>query len=243
MRVEAFYDEIADRYDGAYSDRIAQAEDRLLRRWIRERSMRLPILDLGCGTGLLLDLLGIPPWAYQGVDISDGMLERAREKHPGHRLLKYDFDEGVPDVHPELCRVTSPLGWGSIVSLYGSLSYSANWQAIMHRAIDSLIPGGSFFFMVAGPSYGQPRLAELAQVPFKMISSFDLRKEAHIHDHVDPESVRVRGFIHPERSSAWKLRSYLPNGMIDSAMKREMADADYHPDEYRFLILSGENRA
>jgi len=46
------------------------------------------LLDLGCGTGLELDAIfrRLPDLAVTGIDMTQAMLDRLREKHPGKQL-------------------------------------------------------------------------------------------------------------------------------------------------------------
>ena len=46
------------------------------------------VLDLGCGTGLLLELLALQPEDYLGIDHSEKMLEELQSKFPEHETKK-----------------------------------------------------------------------------------------------------------------------------------------------------------
>ena len=46
------------------------------------------VLDLGCGTGLLLELLALQPEDYIGIDPSEKMLEELQSKFPEHETKK-----------------------------------------------------------------------------------------------------------------------------------------------------------
>jgi len=79
--VIAYYDELAERYDSnrfghSYGRYVDAQERRLLQRWLEPCAGGL-ILDLGCGTGRLLDL------ATHGLDASQAMVRVARCHHPG----------------------------------------------------------------------------------------------------------------------------------------------------------------
>lgn len=79
--VIAHYDELAPRYDrerfeSSYGRYVHAQEHRLLRRWLPPLEAG-PILDLGCGTGRLLE------FATHGLDGSAQMVAVARQKHPG----------------------------------------------------------------------------------------------------------------------------------------------------------------
>ena len=120
------WDAIADVYDVSYRWPVDIAEDALIAKWLRritDHDGR--ILDLGCGTGALLDLCPVKPGRYVGVDLSPRMVELAQEKHPRHKFVvspMEDFAAGLS-------------GFASIVSLYGSLSYvhPAAWPRVCQR--------------------------------------------------------------------------------------------------------------
>lgn len=79
-----YYDEFAERYDderggrvpGGYHDLIDDLEIGFLRRFAQDRH----VLEVGCGTGLLLARMATFASAAVGVDLSPGMLDRARAR-------------------------------------------------------------------------------------------------------------------------------------------------------------------
>lgn len=76
--VAALYDEKADEYDEHYLRRTDLAENRVLYGWLAPLVNDRVVLDVGCGTGLLLDYC--TPVIYTGVDPSARMLGRARAR-------------------------------------------------------------------------------------------------------------------------------------------------------------------
>lgn len=142
-RVGQTYDELALGYDGYHIDAKSLAENRFVADRIKTRvGAATSVLDVGCGTGLLLDLVDIPPDRYLGVDVSEGMLSRAREKHPEHRFVMTDAQ-----------RMSSKLGqFDLVVSLFGSPSYCA--LGSFARAVRGVqTPTGGHFLMYCGPRY------------------------------------------------------------------------------------------
>jgi SAM-dependent methyltransferase len=91
--IEHAFDDVAPVYDRvADGTDIAAVEDDWLAADLQPRlDWHGLILDVGCGTGFLLDILDIPVERYIGVDISAGMIEQARAKHPRHRFIKGDM--------------------------------------------------------------------------------------------------------------------------------------------------------
>lgn len=80
----AYYDEFSARYDakrggnepGGYHDMIDDLEVEYTERFGRG----LDVLEVGCGTGLILARIARFARTARGIDLSPGMLERARER-------------------------------------------------------------------------------------------------------------------------------------------------------------------
>ncbi|MDO5682840.1 MAG: methyltransferase domain-containing protein [Propionibacteriaceae bacterium] len=86
--VRQVYDRVAD----AYADRFTgtEAEQPLDLAMIECFASLLPderrVLDAGCGTGRLLPVLARLGCAVEGVDLSSGMVRRARQDHPSFTI-------------------------------------------------------------------------------------------------------------------------------------------------------------
>jgi SAM-dependent methyltransferase len=70
-----------DSYDGIFDQTYYLNEDRLLTNMIGK--LNGSVLDIGCGTGFLLDYINIED--YHGIDPSPAMLMNLVKKHPGKR--------------------------------------------------------------------------------------------------------------------------------------------------------------
>ena len=139
------YDALADGYDRFHVDAKSLAEnDFIARRLARRVGPHTRVLDLGCGTGLLLDLLSIREDRYVGVDVSHGMLDGARRKYPRHRFVQADAQQ-----------LDAVMGqFDLVVSLFGSPSYCG--LASLARSVERRrVSGGGHFLMYCGPRYIQ----------------------------------------------------------------------------------------
>jgi hypothetical protein len=140
------YDALATDYDARYASPADLAENAAVASLIRERfRFEAPLtLDIGCGTGLLLDLGLTAPGAYTGVDPSQGMLNQLVLKHPKvSRLVPATMEDALP---------STQLYWYDLVtSLFGSASYL---HPTTVRYLPALIrPGGMLVLMHYRPGY------------------------------------------------------------------------------------------
>lgn len=107
--MEVNYDLIADRYDYLFQDDFSKKENDYIAS--RLRDIKGKILDIGCGTGLLLDLIHIERDNYTGVDPSKKMLDKFKSKHSKYVTVNSKFKASdFKDVD-------------YYISLFGSISY------------------------------------------------------------------------------------------------------------------------
>jgi SAM-dependent methyltransferase len=92
------YESFADAYDQPDHETVAQAFHERLKRLLSRLPPGSRILDLGCGTGLLTELLAADGFKVMGVDRSPRMLRIARERcaHWGSRVTFYEGDLAKP---------------------------------------------------------------------------------------------------------------------------------------------------
>jgi predicted TPR repeat methyltransferase len=171
------FDAKLEKLDYRGPDLIAQACDRLL----GPRRARLDALDAGCGTGLLGPRLR--PWCRHlvGVDLSPGMLAKARERD--------SYDELVEG---ELTAHLRTLGTGSLdlIACADTLCYFGAVEDVMGAAYDALAPGGWFLFSVEH----DPRLDSDYRLQFH-------GRYTHRGEYVE-RAVRAAGFEAPQIEQA-----------------------------------------
>lgn len=132
----AFYDRIATEYDQLYLSPQDLAENEVVRQLIRQHFIgHAPrTLDVGCGTGLLLDLGVVSSKLYWGIDPSQGMLNQLVAKHPD-----------VWSLYPGTAADALPTFAGSrfelVCALFGAASYMEveDWQSMVDLSKDLVI--------------------------------------------------------------------------------------------------------
>lgn len=123
MNPADLYDGLAATYDEMYATPEDYHEDGVVQEllWpLVEESYS--VFDVGCGTGLLLDLHGprIDPAGYYGVDISVKMIDRFRRKHLDYPALDGDIED---EFVKECVRNRFDYGYDLLVGMYGSPTY------------------------------------------------------------------------------------------------------------------------
>ena len=98
---ESYYDEFADWYEKERHDGYHAFIDRLETDLVLEHAAGKDVLEVGCGTGLILNRVAPVANRAAGIDLSSGMLEKARER--GLEVYKANatelpFDDGTFDV-------------------------------------------------------------------------------------------------------------------------------------------------
>jgi SAM-dependent methyltransferase len=118
--IPSIYDEVAVDYDARYDNPAAQAENDQIVKLIRLHfgPYAPTTLDVGAGTGLLLDLGVTAPGLYTGIDPSQGMLNELIRKHPKIRDIYPARLEDVIDTSD-----FSHRKFELVVSLFGAASY------------------------------------------------------------------------------------------------------------------------
>jgi predicted TPR repeat methyltransferase len=97
--VRGLFDNYADRFDKHLTEvlecRIPQQLNQAIRRVIAPRPAGLDVMDLGCGTGLCGTLLRDIARSLIGVDLSPGMVAKARDKKIYDELHVQDIMEAL----------------------------------------------------------------------------------------------------------------------------------------------------
>lgn len=130
------YDGIADVYDKQFSDPDSIAENQ---RIVASINLTGSVLDIGCGSGVLLDT--IPIEDYTGIDTSKSMLQQLMLKHPhkGSNLIHTPFEEFYGKT------------FDTVVSLFGAASYIM--PEFLGKVNEMLTDTGTAFLMFYADHY------------------------------------------------------------------------------------------
>jgi len=107
------YNLIAERYDTLFTDVISKQEDLVTSRLLG--NVNGSVLDIGCGTGLLIEISNIREQDYLGIDPSVKMLEIFRKKHEKYKTIA----QGLEDFLAQ-----NDTDFDNIVCLYGGIAYA-----------------------------------------------------------------------------------------------------------------------
>jgi predicted TPR repeat methyltransferase len=95
--IKSLFDGYADTFDEHLQHKLEYQLPELLERALRERitarGRKIALLDLGCGTGLVGAAFAPHVRRLVGVDLSGGMLRRARERRIYDELAEADIGE------------------------------------------------------------------------------------------------------------------------------------------------------
>ena len=146
---QGYYDEFAATYDTDFAAALgyhypkAIASAYLTQATTADR----PIADIGCGTGLVAEALGLPPDEIDGIDISDEMLAAAKGKGLYRSTIKADLTASLAALQND---------YGAVVSA-GTFTYGHLGPEPLERLLDIARPGALFvigvnkaFFVTAG---------------------------------------------------------------------------------------------
>lgn len=137
--VSEHFDRFAASFDaslGALGYRAPQLVADALARHAGYQSANLQILDAGCGTGLCGPLLRSSARRLTGVDLSEGMLAKARERQIYDELVA-----GELTAYLERCQAQ----FDAVISA-DTLCYFGDLRPVLRAAAGALKPGGLLIF-------------------------------------------------------------------------------------------------
>lgn len=231
MTTHAYDQAGAAAYNGVYRASRFQIEDRIVARHLsRAFAPGRTIVDLGCGTGALIDLIDVPMYEYLGYDLSHHMVTEARYQHPGYWFSQADITKLPPDIVAS-APVDVYLGWGVLNEVSDPaavLSLTAKLISGKRATSDSgvaVILAATNAGVGASPIYQQHGTA--ASHVFTSQSLTDLAGDAGLIG-------TVRGI------TRWHHRAAGTRARVLSAVERPVNRVD--PDGCMYLMLTAAAR-
>lgn len=174
QEITQYYSDIADEYDNsrfshAYGQYIHAQELRVFNR----QKLPLPCLSLGCGTGRMME------FASMGADISEAMLNVAKQKHPQKEFVCCDAVQ------------TSflPASFQSVFCLHLFMHLEVNKGIDIIKETHRILPKGGLFLFDFPSSYRRNFFKQK-------------QKNWHAATHYSLE------FLQEKLSSEWQIISY-----------------------------------
>lgn len=146
--VETLFDQYADTFDAALVERLAYRVPALLSEAIHMRGGRVfrLVLDLGCGTGLMGEMLRPIAARLEGFDISARMLAKARARSIYDRLEKADLqDFRYAGDRPDLVTAADVFMYvGALEGIAGTVAGLLTADGLFAFSVEKLTGGGDF---------------------------------------------------------------------------------------------------
>lgn len=140
--VAAEFDGFAERYDEVLVDWLEYRGPEVVRSAIEAvlgpRPPLQDVIDLGCGTGLSAPFLRPIASRLDGVDLSPGMLAKARQRGLYDRLVQAEIGAYLAE-HPDAY---------TLAVAADVLIYFGDLRGVLAAACRALAPGGAFVFTV-----------------------------------------------------------------------------------------------
>lgn len=137
--LERIYDFISPNYLKMRSPDRYGVPDWLFKKLEKYRGFHPYILDLGCGDGLVGEVLAkldIKPCFLFGFDLSSQMLRVASQLQMYDGLIKIDLNQGFPEYKPRFC---------DLITLIGVTEFLDFPQEVLQQVAHALIVGGELF--------------------------------------------------------------------------------------------------
>ena len=179
----ARYDAIADWYDQVFRSALSGPEVDVLERLLGPGPGRC--LDLGCGTGVAVPVLSRLGWSVVGVDSSEPLLERARDR--GLNVVEapadaLPFEDGAFD---------------AVVSIWTHTDVE-DFAGAVREAVRVLAPGGPLVYVGAHPCFVGPhsRFVQARGVP-SLLPGYRAAGRYDGGPAISPEGLRAKvGAVH-----------------------------------------------
>jgi len=173
--IAAYFDKHAHQYDSLLQGPLEYQGHKLIREQVTEVyktiGRHLNVLDLGCGTGLVGESIFEFATIIHGIDLSEKMLEFARERNVYDQLYREDYLIAIKPMKEAYDLVTAS----------DVLNYRGDLEETFYRVNEVLDNGGEFIFTVE-PSKAKDFM--LRNTGRYQHSSEYIQKLAHQNDYI-----------------------------------------------------------
>jgi len=224
------YNRLSKVYDKSYDEPIHKIEDNFIYKYLIENGFTDgKILDIGSGTGVLLNHIDIKPDNYTGLDISKKMIELSSKKFPN-----YNFIKGTMSNIP-----FEDNSFDSALFLFGSFSYSLNHAKTIKELNRGLKPKGKFFLMAYGLKYQTRKSYILNKFKINSPARFFKRKELKAL-FKDFDNVKIFGMTMFSEELSKRFPYFISKAyhFIETNILGFLI-----PDKFYFLIITGNKHA
>jgi len=140
-----YYGKLADTYDKDFAQGLGYVLPKAVAELFRSRvkPVDTPIVDIGCGTGLLGKALASHDLVVDGIDISDAMLVHSQKTGVYRRLLTVDLTGDIAKFNNS---------YGAVLSS-GTFTHGHLGPDVLVRLLDMAKPDGLFVIAINQTHY------------------------------------------------------------------------------------------
>ena len=151
-----YYDKLADTYDQDFARELGYVLPNLVADTYRSlfKSVDTPIVDIGCGTGLLGKALDSTDLVIDGIDISDAMLAHSRATGVYRDLLNIDLTAGIANYRNK---------YGAVLSS-GTFTHGHLGSEALVDLLDIAKPDGLFVIAINQAHYKSKGFSTVVQM-------------------------------------------------------------------------------
>ena len=143
---DAYGDDLAYIHDAGHGSLARDAAARLIDELAGTTRGEEPVIDLGCGSGLLSQALTQAGYRVLGIDVSDAMVALARARAPEAEFRVGSFVSSSLPTSVAVAAVGEVLNY-----TFDSMNDESARVDLFRRVYRALVPGGVFLFDIAGP--------------------------------------------------------------------------------------------
>ncbi len=140
--IAAYFDKYAHQYDSLLQGPLEYQGHKLIKEQVAEvcktLAKQLNVLDLGCGTGLVGESIFEFTTTIHGIDLSEKMLDFARERNVYDQLFTEDY----------LIAIKAMKEVYDLVTASDVLNYQGDLEETFYRVNEILEQGGEFMFTI-----------------------------------------------------------------------------------------------